>query len=218
MNHHDRSRTAGLRRRIVRRVVSQFHQPRGVGGRIAGWVMAHRSSNRRRNAWVVSLLDVARTDHVLEIGFGPGIAIRESTARACDGLVCGVDHSEVMLRQARRRNADAIRAGRVDLQLATADCLPSFAVPFDKVLAVNSIGFWEDPEACLRTVRSLLRPDGRIAIASQPRCPGATAETSREAGQAIATCLVEAGFSDTRIETLPLEPPVVCVLATNAGS
>ena len=59
---------------------------------------------------------------------------------------------------------------------------------------------------------------GRIAIASQPRCPGATAETSREAGQAIATCLVEAGFSDTRIETLPLEPPVVCVLATNAGS
>jgi len=218
MNHHDRSRTAGLRRRIVRRVVSQFHRPRGVGGRIAGWVMAHRASNRRRNAWVVSLLDVARTDRVLEIGFGPGIAVRESAARACDGLVCGVDHSEVMLRQARRRNADAIRAGRVDLRLAKADCLPSFAVPFDKVLAVNSMGFWEDPEACLRTVRSLLRPGGRIAIASQPRCPGATAETSREAGQAIATCLVEAGFSDTRIETLPLEPPVVCVLATNAGS
>jgi ubiquinone/menaquinone biosynthesis C-methylase UbiE len=180
--------------------------------------MAHRASNRRRNAWVVSLLDVARTDRVLEIGFGPGIAVRESAARACDGLVCGVDHSEVMLRQARRRNADAIRSGRVDLRLATADCLPSFAVPFDKVLAVNSIGFWEDPEACLRTVRSLLRPGGRIAIASQPRCPGATAETSREAGQAIATCLVEAGFSDARIETLPLEPPVVCVLATNAGS
>jgi SAM-dependent methyltransferase len=218
MNHHDRSRAGGLKRRVLRRVVRQFHRPSGVGGRLAGWVMAHRSSNRRRNAWVVSLLDVARTDRVLEIGFGPGIAIREAAARATGGLVCGVDHSEVMLRQARRRNAEAIRAGRADLRLATADCLPSFDGQFDKVLAVNSIGFWDDPAACLRTIRSLLRPGGRIAIASQPRCPGATAQTSCEAGKHIATRLAEAGFSGTQIETLPLKPPVVCVLATNATS
>jgi len=120
MTRHDRSPAGGLKRRILRRVVGQFHRPRGVGGRLAGWVMAHRSSNRRRNAWVVSLLDVARTDRVLEVGFGPGIAIGEATARASDGLVCGVDHSEVMLRRARRHNADVIRAGRVALHLGTA--------------------------------------------------------------------------------------------------
>lgn len=141
MNHHDWPRTGGLRWRIGRRVVSQFHRPRGAGGRLAGWVMAHRSSNRTRNAWVVSLLDVARTDRVLEIGFGPGIAIRESAAHATDGLVCGVDHSEVMLRQAQRRNAQVIRDGRADLRLATADHLPRFDTRFDKVLAVNSMGF-----------------------------------------------------------------------------
>jgi ubiquinone/menaquinone biosynthesis C-methylase UbiE len=208
---------AGLKQRIVGRIVSQFHRPRGVGGRFAGWVMAHRSSNRRRNAWVVSLLGVGRTDRVLEIGFGPGIAIRESTARASDGLVCGVDHSEVMLRQARRRNSHAIRDGRVDLRLGTADCLPSFDAQFDKVLAVNSVGLWDDPVACLRTIRPLLRPGGRVAIASQPRCPGATAETSCKAGKDMARCLVEAGFSDTHIETLPLKPPVVCVLAANGA-
>jgi hypothetical protein len=39
---------------------------------MAGSVMAHRSSNRRRNACAVSLLDVQRHDRVLEIGFGPG--------------------------------------------------------------------------------------------------------------------------------------------------
>jgi SAM-dependent methyltransferase len=218
MRHHDRTRTGGLKQRIVGRVVGQFHRPTGIGGRVAGWVLAKRSSNRKRNAWVVSLLDVARTDRVLEIGFGPGIAIRESAARASDGLVCGVDHSEVMLRQARRRNAEAVRAGRVDLRLATADRLPTFDAPFDKVLAVNSMGFWDDPIACLRSMRSLLRPGGRIAIASQPRCPGATAETSAEAGEDIATRLVEAGFCDVEIETLPLRPAVVCVLATNAAS
>jgi SAM-dependent methyltransferase len=215
---HDRSRTGGLKRRVLRRVVDQFHQPTGVGGRLAGWFMANRSSNRRRNAWVVSLLDVARTDHVLEIGFGPGIAIHEAAARATEGRVCGIDHSEVMLGQARRRNAGAIRAGRVDLRLATAEHLPSFDAHFDKVIAVNSMGFWDDPVKCLRSLRELLQPSGQIAIASQPRCPGATAKTSAEAGEDIATRLVEAGFSDIRVESLSLEPPVVCVLATRAVS
>jgi ubiquinone/menaquinone biosynthesis C-methylase UbiE len=189
-----------------------------MGGRLAGWVMAKRSSNRRRNAWVVSLLDVKRTDRVLEIGFGPGIAIGESTARATEGLVCDVDHSEVMLGQARRRNAQAIRAGRVDLRLGTAEQLPRFDIRFDKVLVVNSMGFWRDPVTCLRSLRALLRPGGRIAIASQPRCPGAMAETTIHAGEEITMRLVEAGFCDIEVENLALEPPVVCVLALSAAS
>lgn len=206
-----------IKQRIICRVVAQFHQPRGVSGRLVGWTMAARASNRKRNAWVVSLLDIGRTDRVLEIGFGPGIAIRESAARAVEGTVCGVDHSEVMLRQACRRNAKALRAGRVDLRLGTADRLPNFDDRFDKILAVNSMGFWNDPDRCLESLRTLLRADGRIAIASQPRCPGATVETSTKAGDDIAKRLVDAGFSAVEIETLPLDPPVVCVMATPGG-
>jgi hypothetical protein len=67
-------------------------------------------------------------------------------------------------------------------------------------------------------VRELLRLGGRIAIAAQPRCPGATAKTSCQAGQHIAARLAEAGFSDTQAETLPLKPPVACVLATNCAT
>ena len=62
--------------RVLRLVVGQFHSPHGMGGHVAGWVMGHRSSNRERNRWVVSLLDVQPTDRVLEVGFGPGIAVR----------------------------------------------------------------------------------------------------------------------------------------------
>src|SRR5215831_14435455 len=92
-------------------IVGQFGHPRGTAGKVAGWVMAHRSSNRRRNSWVVSLLDVRPTDRVLEIGFGPGLAIAWLSCRIGDsGQVYGIDHSDVMLRQAARRNAAAIRA------------------------------------------------------------------------------------------------------------
>ena len=201
-----------IRQKLVRAIQSQFMRPRGLAGWLAGWEMALRPSNRLRNAWAVSLLDVAPTDRVLEIGFGPGLAIRELSRRATRGLVCGVDHSAVMVRQGARRNAAAISAGRVDLRLGSAEDLPAFAEPFDKVFAVNNLGRWREPEEQLRSIRSLMRSGGRIAIVSQPRCPGATTETTVAAGQKIATYLTAAGFTGIRSEMLALKPPVVCVI------
>ncbi|HMF05224.1 MAG TPA: SAM-dependent methyltransferase, partial [Acidimicrobiia bacterium] len=88
----------GLKQKTMRAMVAQFHRPHGLGGRAAGWVMAHRGSNRKRNVWAAGLLDVQPEDRVLEIGFGPGIAIEATAGRATRGLVAGVDHSELMVR------------------------------------------------------------------------------------------------------------------------
>jgi SAM-dependent methyltransferase len=206
-----------VRQRLLRRVVGQFTQPHGLGGHVAGWVMAHRSSNRRRNLWVVSLLDVQPTDRVLEIGFGPGLAVEALGRLASRGQVLGIDHSGVMVRRARRRNAPAVRAGRVDLRLGSVEALPDFGGPVDKVLAVNSMGFWHDPVARLREVGSILRTGGVLAIASQPRCPGATSETSAQAARDIDAALRSAGFRGTHVETLELDPPVVCVIGVSDG-
>jgi acetyl esterase/lipase/SAM-dependent methyltransferase len=195
--------------------MSQFGHPRGIPGRMAGWVMAHRGSNRRRNRWAVSLLDVQPTDRVLEIGFGPGVAIAELANRAIRGQVYGIDHSEVMLQQASRRNAAAIRAHRVHLVHASVDQLPSFDDPLDAILAVNSVGIWPNPAERLHELRRLLRPDGRIALASQPRCPGATDQATVRAAQQLQDLLTQAGFIQIRTETLDLDPPVACVLAIN---
>ena len=162
----------GLKQKTMGAMVSQFHQPHGVGGRAAGWVMAHRESNRKRNVWAVGLLDVQPDDRVLEIGFGPGIAIEELARRATSGRVVGVDHSEVMVRQASRRNAAAVRDGRVDLRLGSAEALPAFDAPFDKILAVNSLMFWDDPVARLKQLRGLLRPGRTDRDCFPASCPG----------------------------------------------
>jgi len=201
-------------RALDRDVIGQGHHPRGAAGRVTGWVFAHRPSNRQRNRWAVSLLGVGPADQVLEIGFGPGIAIAE-LARAGAGHVYGVDHSAVMVRQAARRNAAAIRAGRVTLINAPADELPAAVDgPFGAILAVNSLGFWPAPAERLAELRRRLAPGGRIAIVSQPRCHGATAGTSRSAAGEIEDLLRGAGFTQVKTEILPLSPPVVCVLAT----
>jgi SAM-dependent methyltransferase len=207
--------TQGLKQQVIRRVVRQFHRPHGPGGHLVGWVMAHRSSNTLRSRWAVSLLDVQPADRVLEVGFGPGIAIRELARLAAKGRVLGVDHSAVMVRQASRRNAPAVRAGRVDLRHASVEALPDFGFQVDKILAVNSMGFWKDRDARLRELRGMLTPGGKIAIASQPRCPGATRETSARAASEIEAALRAAGFGRAHVETLDLDPPVACVIAVN---
>jgi SAM-dependent methyltransferase len=178
-------------------------------------MFALRPSNRQRNLWAVSLLDVRPTDRVLEIGFGPGIAIAALAGRATRGHVFGIDHSQAMVRHAARRNAAAIRAHRVHLTHASVERLPSFGDPLDAVLAVNSVGFWPDSVERLRELRRLLRPAGRIALVSQPRCPGATRDTTVRAAQELQDLLTRAGFTHPRVETLDLDPPVACVLATN---
>jgi SAM-dependent methyltransferase len=200
---------------LDRDVIGQARHPRGAAGCVAGWVFAHRPSNRQRNRWVVSLLGVRPADQVLEIGFGPGVAIAE-LASAGAGHVYGIDHSGVMVRQASRRNAAAIRAGQVTLIRASVDQIPPVLDgPFDAILAVNTLGFWPAPAQRLAELRRRLAPGGRIAIVSQPRCHGATADTSRGAAGEIEDLLSGAGFTHVSTQTLPLSPPVACVLAAS---
>lgn len=190
--------------------------PRGLLGHLIGWEMTLRPSNRKRNRWAVDVLDVAPGDRVLEIGHGPGLAVRELARRATRGEVVGVDQSAVMHRQATRRNAAALNQGRVRLHVASVDHLPQLELPFDKILAVNNMGMWPEPVTQLRQLAAMLAPSGKIAIVSQPRCPGATAATTKRAAEEIVAQLGQAGFVDFAVTTLDLDPPVACVVGSVA--
>ena len=137
------SRTKG--RSLRTWLVSQFGNPRGIAGRLAGSAMAHRPSNRRRNAWTVDLLDLQPGGRVLEIGFGPGLSLHRIASRVgTPGFVAGIDLSDTMLGQAQHRNHLAVESRRMDLRVASVTHVPDFGTGFDVVLAVNTIGFWPD--------------------------------------------------------------------------
>ena len=207
-------RAMTVKQRAIRAVVTQFHRPHGIGGRAAAWVMAHRSSNRERSLWAVGLLDVQPGERVLELGFGPGVAIGELARQAGGGLVAGVDHSELMVRQARpaQRHRGAGRGGRSAPRRHRGPprlrdrlrCHPRRQRP--PLLRRPGRG----------TARASPAPSVREAGSRSPRSPAVpvrTAETSAESGRQIAARLEAAGFSDVRVETLPLDPPVVCASA-----
>jgi SAM-dependent methyltransferase len=214
--------TLGAKRsaRLRRRFVGQFHRPSGLLGRLVGRIMATRSSNVERNRWAVDQLALRPTDRVLEIGFGPGVALEALVARVTAGAVHGIDHSDVMVRMATRRNARAVAEGRLRLSRAgVADVDEALAplAPLDLILAVNNMGMWPDPPAQLSHLAGLLAPGGRIAIGQQPRTPDADADIARRAADEITGLLTGAGLGDVETRQLDLDPPMVLVVGTRVG-
>jgi SAM-dependent methyltransferase len=206
------------RKTIWAGVVKQFAKPTGTWGALAGFVMSRRQSNRQRNDWTLDLLDIRPADRLLELGFGPGLGIRGAAERAHRGEVFGIDHSAVMLRQATKRNAAAIAAGRVKLQLASVDGLPGFSVQFDKIFGVNVHMFWNDAASVIAELLGLLQPGGTLALTFQPRKPGATSADTARAGEKLTALLESGGFDQVRTEVLELKPSAVCVLGSRISA
>jgi ubiquinone/menaquinone biosynthesis C-methylase UbiE len=192
--------------------MTQFGHPRGFLGRVVGIVMAYE--NRERNQWAVSVLNAQPNDRILEIGFGPGFAIRHLTQTTTAKFVAGVDDSLVMVQQARKRNVAAIRRGQVELQHGSVAQLPYPDATFDIVFAVNSFHHWPDPATNLHEVWRVLRPGGLVAITEQPR-DAVPDESVRARGQELAGFLATVGFHDIRLEFKPMRPATsICVLGT----
>jgi len=192
-----------------------FGRPTGIPGRIAGLIMANRPSNLERNSWAVSLLKIQPADRILEIGFGPGIALQKSSELATKGMIWGIDHSVVMFRQAYKRNQKAIGEGRVKLFLGTTSNVPPIVGSIDKVLSVNVYQFWSFPEENLKELYSRMAPGGKIAVAYQPRTPGSKDSDAVKAGETIARCLEQSGFENITVEKRNMKPvPTVCALGS----
>ncbi len=210
MSAGEEHRPAERRRRSI---WQQFSRPTGALGWLVGHLMAIK--NRERSEWLMPLLGVQPNDRVLEIGFGPGVDVRRVCAAAPGVRVAGIDHSEEMLRQARKRNAATVREGRVDLRLGSAFPLPFPDAAFDRAFSVNTVQFWPDRAAGLAELHRVLEPGGLLAIAIQPRNQGATEETTREWGARLSAELQAAGFSRVRLEFNDMRPvPAVCALGT----
>jgi len=136
--------------------------PQGRFGWIAGKIMEW--GNAPMNALAVEALEVQPDDQVLEIGFGPGAALAEIARLAPRGFAAGVDPSEAMISHASRKLRDGLAAQRVELKHGTASSIPYEDGRFDRVVSVNNIYFWDQPDVALREIRRVMKRGGRFVL------------------------------------------------------
>jgi hypothetical protein len=80
MIHERQQQNSGIVRGLL---MQMFGRPTGVLGRLGGIILARKK--RHFFEWVIHLLEVHPDSKVLEIGFGPGVAIQILAATASIG-------------------------------------------------------------------------------------------------------------------------------------
>ncbi len=171
----------------------------GPSGYISGLTMIVGRGNDAR--LVADLADLQPGDHVLDIGCGPGTAVRNA-ARA--GIrVTGIDPSEPMLREARLLTRLRRPAGEVEWARAGVEDLPLPDASVRVCWSLASVHHWPDLEAGLTEVRRVMTAGG-VFLALERRSPvGATGTASHgwtaDQAAAFAHMLTEHGFVSTDV-------------------
>jgi trans-aconitate methyltransferase len=190
-------------------IVSQFKRPHGLTGRFVGHIMATRPSNRERNSWMVGLIHLESNHRVLEIGCGPGLGIELCAAVLKHGFVLGIDHSDIMVEQARRRNAAVIAEGRADVRQGS---LHDIDGPWDGICSVNVVQFLPDIDDAFRDIHDGLANGGMVSTAYQPRMKNPTRQHAFDMAKKIEAAMKSVGFTQIERYELDLDPaPAICV-------
>ncbi len=192
-----------LKHRVDSLVGRQQQCPAGIVGRIIGERMVRQ--HVPETLWTVSLLDLVAADRVLEIGCGAGRAVELVAAHVPEGHVTGIDLSRTMVRAASRRNARALRAGRVAVREGDVARLPFADQTFDKILSIHTLYFWQDPTRAMAEIGRVLRPGGLLALTLSPGKVGAADDAGYRAmvEERVIPSMERLRFTTVRIERGP---------------
>ncbi len=143
---------------------------------------------------------------MVDIGCGPGIAVRMAARRAATAT--GIDPDPAMLRLARWITA-LRRPPDVSWLEGRAEKLP---LPDDQatlVWAISSAHHWEDRRAGIGEAWRVLAPGGRLALAERLARPG-----TRGHAEDLARQLADVGLGQVRLHTakaghLETDPSVI---------
>jgi ubiquinone/menaquinone biosynthesis C-methylase UbiE len=154
---------------------------------------------RAKARLAVDIASVSATDRVVDIGCGPGVAVRAAAARGARAT--GIDPARVMLRVAR-----AFSRGRdgVDWAEGTAESLPVPDGSATVVWSLATVHHWKDVTKGLAEAHRVLAPGGRVLAIERQVAPDATGLashgwTEQQAESFAAQCRT-AGFDDVRVE------------------
>jgi ubiquinone/menaquinone biosynthesis C-methylase UbiE len=196
---------------IVQTMFKQFRKPTGWMAKFTGLGMNREHEKVWR--WGLEHITIAPAAVILDVGCGGGGAVKILAQTASYGKVYGIDYAEDVLPTACWVNRALIKQGRVEVKHGSVSDLPFPDDTFDLATAFETIMFWPNLADALREVQRVLKPGGTFLITNEAyaderfekrntkwaRLANFQLQTSEETRQ----CLVEAGYAQVEIDTLP---------------
>lgn len=124
------------------------------------------AESRARNR-ALELADIKDGQKILEVAVGTGLAFKEIIARNPDGVNIGIDISEGMLAQAKRR-LQRMKSNNFELKIASAFAIPYADSTFD--IVINNYMFdlipFDDMDRVIAEFKRVLKTEGKLVLAN----------------------------------------------------
>ena len=160
-------------------------------------------------AWAIEKLAIAPSDHLLEIGCGPGIAAAAACKKLGTGTYVGVDRSSVAIARATGRNLSNIESGKARFLRAWFAEADLGGNRFDKVFAIRVNFFWQGGQRELPLIQAVLKPKGHLTIVYEPPRKDMIPGTVRK----VRANLEAGGFLITEVLTEIRQSELLCIQA-----
>jgi ubiquinone/menaquinone biosynthesis C-methylase UbiE len=166
----------------------------------------------------IRLTDIGPDDDVLDVGCGPGVAVRRAAAAGAASVV-GIDPAPVMLRVAGVPRSLSRRSSAVRYLQGSAEDIPLPHSSVSVLWSLATVHHWHDVTAGLLEARRVLRPSGRFLAIERRVTPGASGHASHgwteDQALRFAEACRAAGFADVEIgHHRPGQKQVVAVLVS----
>jgi trans-aconitate methyltransferase len=156
-----------------------------------------------RIRWAVEFMDIQPSDHVLEIGCGPGAGAEAICSRLTSGKLFAIDRSESGVDRTKRRNARFIQAGRLTVRQIDLATLRVPVKRLNKVYAFNVNLFWvRDCADEIALLHERVVPGGAVYLFFEAKFPEQMPTVIEKASAALA----DGGF---RVSVVEQKSPAV---------
>lgn len=140
----------------------QLSCPNGEIGVEVGQIM--NLNNIVMTQAAISLSKIQDGESILEIGHGNCGHLSLVLTQARNISYTGLEISKTMHEQAKLQLEDMVTSLEVGFHLYDGEKIPFEANSFDKVITVNTLYFWRNPELFLKEIERVLKPQGTFSI------------------------------------------------------
>lgn len=146
---------------MLKTIGNQFKQPSGFLGRVISALM--KKGNSKAYDKLIQLMEIKENEHLLEIGYGHGLGIERILSKInCN--ISGIDFSELMFKEASKRNKKHIEAGNVELHFGNFLDFEIQPNQYNIIYCTNVVYFWDELTKPFSKIKNGLKENGQFCF------------------------------------------------------